>query len=134
MDCPKLCQIVRCRSKVKGLWLGPYGVAYFYNVIIPPPATTLLKLSACCGKNSVKGPADPDTAEHKQWSSGLGNTHGTQRRTTAHTVPHMSFVIAQKLLISPKLFFSVLFIILFYVITSNRGQWCIHVGPFQWFY
>lgn len=61
-----------------------YGVVYFYNVIIPPPATTLLKLSACWGKNSVKSPADPDTAEHKQWSSGLGNTRSAHGHTTAH--------------------------------------------------
>lgn len=70
---------MRCRSRVKGLldstvyhsvvWAltRTYGVVYFYNVIIPPPATTPLKLSACWGKNSVKSPADPDTAEHKQW-------------------------------------------------------------------
>ncbi len=74
-----------------------YGVVYFYNVIIPPPATTPLKLSACWGKNSVKSPADPDTAEHKQWSWGLGNTHSTHGHTTAHTLPH-AFVAARKLL------------------------------------
>lgn len=53
---------------------GTYGVVYFYNVITPPAATTPLKPSARWGKNSVGWPAHPDTAQHKQWSWGLGNT------------------------------------------------------------
>lgn len=53
---------------------GTYGVVYFYNVIIPPAATTPLKPSSCWGKNSVKRPTHPDTAQHKQWSWGPGNT------------------------------------------------------------
>lgn len=56
---------------------GTYGVVYFYNVIIPPAATTPLKSSACWGKNSVERPADPDTEDHKQWSWGLGNTYNS---------------------------------------------------------
>lgn len=79
---------MRCRSAAQGPTVSPvyhsvvwahswtYGAVYFYNVIIPPPATTPLKLSACWGKNSVRRPADPDTAEHKQWGEGLRNTHG----------------------------------------------------------
>lgn len=53
---------------------GTYGVVYFYNVIVPPAATTPLKRCACWGKNSVARPAHPDTAEPKQRSWGLGNT------------------------------------------------------------
>lgn len=65
-----------------------YGAVYFCNVIIPPPATTLLKLSACWGKNSVKSPADLDTAEHKQWSRGLGSTPTAHMDTQQqHTLP-----------------------------------------------
>lgn len=60
---------------------GTYGAVYFYNVIIPPAATTPLKTSACWGKNSVERPADPDAADHKQWSWGLGNT--VQQRSAA---------------------------------------------------
>lgn len=48
---------------------------FFYNVIILPPATTLLKLSACWGRNSVMGSAGPDTAEYKQLC--LGSTWHT---------------------------------------------------------
>lgn len=61
---------------------GTYGVVYFYNVIIPPAATTPLKRSACWGKNSVERPAHPDTAQHKQWSWGLGNTDNSAARPT----------------------------------------------------
>lgn len=100
----RLCQLVRCRGRVKGLldstvchrvvWAltRTYGAVYFYNVIIPPPATTLLKLCACWGKNSVKSPADPDTAEHKPWC-----THG---HTTVHRVA--TFVVTRKLFLPCK--------------------------------
>lgn len=73
-----------------------YGVVYFYNVIIPPPATTPLKLCACWGKNLVKSPADLDTAEHKQWSEGLCNTRRAHGQAAAHISTPCNFCCCPK--------------------------------------
>lgn len=112
----RLRQLARCRGRVKGLldstvchpvvWAltRTYGVVYFYNVIIPPPATTLLKLCACWGKNSVKSPADPDTAEHKPWSSGLWRrTQHTWTHNSAQNCPHATSVVTLEPLLACKL-------------------------------
>lgn len=90
----RLCQLTRVR--VKEGWLGStvchrvvwalartYGAVYFYNVIIPPPATTLLKLSACWGKNSVKRALLTQT---QQSINNGAHTH-THGHTTAHILP-----------------------------------------------